>query len=205
MEFDSLIEQIENTVNKNQKSKRRQTRRQLERQLISRSKRSIRPKCSKSLQKPAEPRPQNLPLWAPAGVDLTVVPPEVQQACAELIQPIYEQFVVKAADGMEKSIGITVSHLLWLEILDQFDIKREYTQIEAVLNISHSRPEMIDRHLKLIDAKLRIGYFLLRIKELRQRLENQPQPPLLPGIPAAAPIDILPNQLPNSQNQPVQP
>ncbi len=79
-----------------------------------------------------EPRPRNLPLWVPEGVDLQFVPAEVQQAVGELVQPLYDQFVVGAADGLEKSLGVTITHLLWLEILEQFDIKREYTQVEAV-------------------------------------------------------------------------
>jgi len=154
-----------------------------------------------------QPRPQNIPLWAPDGVDLEVVPPEIKQAIAELVQPIYEQFVVNASDALEKSIGITISHLLWLEILEQLDIKREYIQIEAVLNISHNRPEMIERHLRLIDSKLRIGYFLLRIKELQNRLTRQAQhyPPLLTDTPAASSTNLVLGQLPNPQNQTIRP
>jgi hypothetical protein len=117
-----------------------------------------------------QPCPQNVPIWAPDGVDLKVVPPEVRQAIAELIQPFYEQFVLNASEGLEKSLGITLTHILWLEILEQLEIKLEYIQIEAVLNITHNRPQMIDRHLKLIGSKRRFGYFLLRIKELQKRL-----------------------------------
>jgi hypothetical protein len=152
------------------------------------------------------PRPQNLPLWAPDGVDLKVVPLEVRQAITELIQPIYEQYVVNASDGMEKSLGITIVHLLWLEILEQFDIKSEYLQIEAVLHISHNRPEKIDRHLRLIDSKLRVGYFLLRIKELRTRLAHQAQlpPPLAADAPIVIPTNIASDQLHFSYNQSLQ-
>ena len=145
--------------------KARKTRSQLGRQL------NCRPNGQLTSQ--PEPRPQNLPLWAPDGVDLQFVPQEVQQAVAELVQPLYDQFVLGAADGLEKSLGVTIAHLLWLEILEQFDMKREYTQIDAVLNLPGNRHEMIDRHLRLIDSKLRVGYFLVRIRELRNRISDQ--------------------------------
>jgi hypothetical protein len=145
------------------------TRRQLGRQL------NCRPNSSGNISSPPEPRPQNLPLWAPDGVDLDFVPPEVQRAVAELVQPLYDQFVIGAADGLEKSLGVTITHLLWLEILEQFDIKREYTQVDAVLGLAGNRHEMIDRHLRLIDSKVRVGYFLVRIRDLRKRLTEQTQ------------------------------
>jgi hypothetical protein len=154
---------------------------------------------SKDLQK----RPENLPVWAPKGVDLDVVPTEIQQVVAELIQPIYDQCVTNASDCLEKSLGITITHLLWLEILEQFDIKREYTQIEAVLQITHNRTGMIESHLRLINTKLRIGYFLLRLKEVRQHLAEQAQhlksPPNNP--PPVNPIDMIINHLNHPKSQ----
>jgi hypothetical protein len=123
--------------------------------------------------------PENLPLWAPGGVDLKIVPSEVQQAARQLIQPLYNQFVLNSSDPLEKSLGVTISHLLWLEILEQFDMKREYTQVNAVLNLPGDRHETIDRHLRLIDSKLRVGYFLTRIREQQKRLAQISPLPLL--------------------------
>ena len=114
-------------------------------------------------------REPGLPLWAPVGFDASRVPAEVQQAAREIVQPVYEQFVVRAADGLEKSMGVTIAHLLWLEILEQFDMKKEYCEIDAVLGLPGNRHDAIDRHLRLIDAKVRVGYFLVRIRDLRER------------------------------------
>jgi hypothetical protein len=152
--------------------------------------------------KQAKPRPKNTPLWSPDGVDLDVVPPEVKQAIEELVQPIYEQYVVNAADSLEKSLGASIAHLLWLEILDQFDIKREYTKYDAVLNASLNRPEMIERHLRLIGSKLQLGYFLIRLKELRKSFAEQDNRHLSISTTATAPteIDLLIDQLPKSEN-----
>jgi hypothetical protein len=160
----------------------RQIKNQLERQLNCRSKskrasnKKRRPDNTNIQPSSLEPRPPNLPLWAPDDVDLNVVPQEVQQAVAELVQPLYNQFVIGAADALEKSIGVTISHLLWLEILEQFDIKREYIKIDALLKIPGNRHDTIDRHLRLIDSKLRVGYFLVRIREHKNRIQHGDHP-----------------------------
>jgi hypothetical protein len=36
---------------------------------------------------PVKTWPKNTPLWSPDDVDLNAIPPEVKQACEEIIQP----------------------------------------------------------------------------------------------------------------------
>jgi hypothetical protein len=128
---------------------------------------------------PAEPRSgvtrdhARCPLWVPQGVDLEVVPAEVRQAVVEVVQPVYERIVLAADDPLEKSLGVTIAHLLWLEVLQQFDLKREYLQYSAVLGLSENRSAMIEQHLRIIYSKVKVGYFLARIRELRQKWEDQ--------------------------------
>ena len=131
----------------------------------------------------AEPRTMSpagpgRPPWAPAGFDLKVVPAEVRQALDEFVQPVYEKAVLAARDPVEKSLGVTFTHLLWLEILDQFDLKRQYVQFDALLGVDNDRHALIAQHLKVLDCKIRLGYFVTRLRELRQqavdRLPNAP-------------------------------
>jgi hypothetical protein len=133
---------------------------------------------------PPAPRPPNAqrPLWAPEDADLSVVPPEVQQAITELIEPTYQEFVVEAADGLEKSIGISLTHLLWLELLEQFDMKRQYVQVDAVLNLPGNRHESIAQHLRLVESKVRVGYFLVRIRELAEQAAARPRSAIGPAL-----------------------
>jgi hypothetical protein len=138
---------------------------------------------------PPAPRDPATPFWAPVGVDLDCVPPEVHQAAAELVQPVYEQCVLRAAGGIEKSLGVTVAHLLWLEILEQFDLKREYTEVQAVLRLPGQRREVIDQHLRMLDSKVRVGYILVRLQELRQRAAERER--LLPRISVDRPLPVL--------------
>ncbi|MBN2580559.1 MAG: hypothetical protein JXB10_16360 [Pirellulales bacterium] len=155
------------------------------------------------------PRDPKQPLWAPEGRDLDFVPIEIQQAADEIIKPIYEQFVVNAPEGLEKSLGLTLCHLLWLEVLDQFDLKREYTRLDAVLGLGKNRESIIAQHIRLIDSKVRIGYFLVRLRELRKRLAAYQFSPLPLGeglgVRASGQIDRLhticphPNPLPKGE------
>ena len=140
--------------------------------------------------KPEEPAPPTgldprRPPWVPAGVDLGFVPAEVVQSIDQIIVPIYEQLVVDAPDPLERSLGVTLVHLLWLETLQQFDMKREYTQICAVLDLPIDTGSTLAGHLRLIDSKLRAGSSLLRLRRLRLRQQREqdaglarlPQPP----------------------------
>jgi hypothetical protein len=132
------------------------------------------------------------PPWAPAGSDLSHVPDEIRLAVAELIQPFYEEHVGASDDPIERSLGMTVAHLLWLEILEQFDQKRQYTQIESVLGIPGDRQAIIDRHLRLIGTKVRVGEFLLRMRDRRARL-GEPQRRIATALPES--MDAAPARL----------
>ncbi len=135
---------------------------------------------------PSDPR---TPLWAPSGVDLEGVPAEVRQAIAQVIQPAYEQFVLNTADGMERWIGDTLVHLLWLELLHQFDLKRDYILFAAVPELSRTPQSEITYHLRLIESKMKIGGFLLRLRETRERLGDQGHWPV--AVSAPAPLKTL--------------
>ena len=107
------------------------------------------------------------PLWVPQGVDIEVVPEEVRQALAEVVQPVYERMVLQTDDPLERSLGVTIAHLLWLEVLQQFDLKREYVQVSAVLGLSGNRSGLIEQHLRIIYSKVKVGEFLARLRHLR--------------------------------------
>ena len=54
-----------------------------------------------------------------------------------------------------------------------------------------NRPAMIERHLRLLGSKLQMGYFLVRIKELRTRLAQQPDPTPLIADRQPTELDLL--------------
>jgi hypothetical protein len=140
----------------------------------------------------AAARDPNLPLWLPDDCDLERMPVEVRQAVAEIVQPAYAEMVQNAASGMEKSLGASIVHLLWLEILDQYDIKQDYTNNVLTLGLPSNRKDAITQYIRLIDAKLRVGNFMVRLRELLLRERKYSPLPLAgttewsgPGVRAA--------------------
>lgn len=137
------------------------------------------------------PKSPSAPLWIPNDVDLELIPQEVRQAITQIVQPVYERFVLASDDPLEKSLGVTVTHLLWLEILQQADLKREYIEITAVLGSEKNHQRDIDQHLRIIESKVKVGYLLTRIRELRRRSNHRPNDfPALPDPDAPIAIDV---------------
>jgi len=135
-----------------------------------RKRRALRP--GSGAHRPAgmpQPRDPGLPPWLPDGSTLDIIPAELRDAVVQLVNPAYQQFVVEASDALERMIGFSLVHLLWLEILEQFEMRREYQDVTAVLGLAAGTEGAINDHLRLIDAKLRAGSFLVRLRELRHR------------------------------------
>jgi hypothetical protein len=97
------------------------------------------------------------------------VPEEVRQAIRELVQPAYERLVLAPDDPLERTLGVTLAHLLWLEVLQQFDLKRHYVETSAVLRLAENPGPAIEQHLRILYAKVKVGHFLARVRELRDK------------------------------------
>ncbi len=151
------------------------------------------------------PPPQSAPRppWIPNDRDLDRIPDEVRLAVDQIVQPVYERFVVESSDPLEKSLGVTVTHLLWLEILQQANHKHKYTELTALLGteteMDHHRE--IDQHLRIIESKVRVGYLLTHIRELRHRW-NQALPD---AIDVSATPQIPQDSTPTPQRNPKSP
>jgi hypothetical protein len=63
------------------------------------------------------------------------------------------------------------------------DLKRDYTQVTAVLELAADHRPLIEQHLRILDAKVRVGYLLARLRDVRRRVRDE-----LPGflVPAVA-------------------
>ena len=108
--------------------------------------------------------------WTPPGIAFEMLPRPLQAALVELIGPLYEELVLAAPDALERSTGLTLTHLLWLEILEQYDLGRDYSVVSGVLGTaSPDRGPMIDQHLRLLEAKLRASHFLVQAREWAAR------------------------------------
>ena len=68
---------------------------------------------------------------------------------------------------------------MWTEILEQHDQKREYSHVESVIGLAGHRGDIIERQLKVIDRKLRVANFLLRMRQQREA-EGRSRKPTTP-------------------------
>jgi len=125
------------------------------------------------------------PYFVPGGVDFDALSEELKAAIAGIVNPAYRLLVLEARDGLEKSAGVTVVHLLWLEILDQLDLA-ESMQKPPHPGESEERGKLIERHLRVVGAKSKASHFLFRLRELRRKLCALP--PFDPFRRAAEPL-----------------
>jgi hypothetical protein len=87
------------------------------------------------------------PPWVPDGVAYEMLSQRARAMIAEILEPAYEQLVLRARDALEKITGLTIVHLVWQEILDQMDLARDYEKVGGVLNIvTPAREEVMQRH-----------------------------------------------------------
>lgn len=106
------------------------------------------------------------PAWIPEDVDFHNMPAPVRQAVADIVEPAYRRLVAEAEDPLERSVGMTIVHLMWLEILEQHEVMQDYLKT-SILDLRQDRCPMIDQHLRTLHAKVKVGYFLSRLRELR--------------------------------------
>jgi hypothetical protein len=117
------------------------------------------------------------PYWIPPGLDIEGWPPHIRAHVAAVINPEYEELVLKAKPGVGRQMAISLLHLGWLEILDHLRLgqlvppPRSSDPIEE-LGLD-SRQQVIARHLRLVNAKLRIAQFLFRLDEFKKTCRPQ--------------------------------
>lgn len=108
------------------------------------------------------------PFFIPQGVEFDKLTGEMKAAIQGIINPAYRQLVLESRDGLEKSIGVTIVHLLWLEILDQVELGQDFST-SSPRQMSAERMKLIDRHLRVVNAKSKASNFLVRFQELQRK------------------------------------
>jgi hypothetical protein len=124
------------------------------------------------------PDPDVLPPWLPVGDRWNELPEAVRQAVPRILVPAYRQFVLDAPDELQRSVGLTLVHLLWLEVCDQMhpvEVVADPTSLAATLS---NPEEMIDRHLNLVAAKSQTAELLVKLRLVHEALARSAVPPL---------------------------
>ena len=115
----------------------------------------------------------NLPHWLPVGDDWDGLPKSIRQAVPQILAPAYRRFVVKAPGELERSFGLTLVHLMWLELCDQakFGAATDPNSLDAVLG---NAEQLTERHLHLVSAKCQTAELLVKLRLLSETSEAGP-------------------------------
>ena len=145
---------------------------------------------------PQPPVPENnqdnsplLPPWVHTDCFFKKLPKHHRQAILEVIQPLYERFVLHPADHVERSTGSSVIFLLWTELLKQAEIATAPYDGDSVHALR--RRMLMDDLFLIIGPKSRMSALLVRIRQSNSKLEPpqpyHPFPDPLAALPAPVP------------------
>lgn len=130
-------------------------------------------------------RGADFPYWLPVGRDWDELPESIRVAVDRILVPAYRQFVVDAASEIERAVGCTLVHLVWLEICDQVRMAAAAANPDSLGAILVDPDVLIERCLRLSAVKCQTAELLVKIRAFSQALR-----PLrieaVPAIPAPA-------------------
>ncbi|MHC4874845.1 MAG: hypothetical protein ACYTGL_00015 [Planctomycetota bacterium] len=109
------------------------------------------------------------PYWIPEGVDFSALPADLRTAISTLVSPAYEELVLRAKPGLEQTTGTTIVQFMWLEVLEMFEIGREFMQVDSSPESRQERDAKVSRLLKVVAAKSKASAFWVRIQDFRER------------------------------------
>lgn len=112
------------------------------------------------------------PYWLPPGVDYQSLSEGIKTAVREILTPAYQQLVRQAPDELERAAGLSLVHLMWLEICDQSRLSRVVAESDPTMDILNEPAEKIAKHLQLVAAKSYIAQLLARLRVIRSTLQH---------------------------------
>ena len=118
----------------------------------------------------ASGEPPVRPFYVPAGINFDALPEPVRVAFQAVVEPTYRDLVLGVEGPLERSAGLTLTFLVAVEVLDQYQIGQQlnFTGDPTAVG-SAERDRLIGRYLRLVGAKQQAERFLLRIHDLRAR------------------------------------
>ena len=116
------------------------------------------------IPKPSTPKasPNGMPYWLPRHPEGKALPPGIRRAVVAVLRPLYKDLVLNAPDELERSTGLTIVHLAWLEVCDQIAMAGQATDPNSILAVVDDFRQRVNRHLELVDTKCRATELLMR-------------------------------------------
>jgi hypothetical protein len=156
---------------------------------------TLRPQSAPPTEKEpvASPGP-DVPYWIPNDDRWKKLPKQLRDTVLQILAPAYRRFVLEAPGELDRSIGLTLVHLTWLEICDQIkmaDASADPYSIEAILK---NPDDLLERHLRLATIKCHTAELLLKVQTVQNALQRSaatlPSPLLLQGRPTSSPLPL---------------
>jgi hypothetical protein len=120
----------------------------------------------------------DLPYWLPSGDYWDGLPREIRDAVPRILGPAYRKFVLEAGGELERSLGLTLVHLIWLEVCDHVRMALAAADSLSLAAALNDPDAMIARHLNLITAKCQTAELLVKLRLVTEALNA---PPALPA------------------------
>jgi cell division inhibitor SulA len=130
----------------------------------------------------------------------------LQWAVQEILTPAYRQLVLEAPDELERTAGLSLVHLIWLELSEQAEMGPVIAEPDRLMKSLNDRAGLIARHLQLLSAKSEMAQLLTRIRAIRHFAEQGrvpwgprilPEPSAAPNLTRApSPVDVVPTAPP---------
>jgi hypothetical protein len=105
------------------------------------------------------------PYFIPPGFSISEIPQEMQKGLFEILQPCYDELVLGASTSLERQAGASLTFMLFLELLEQYDLGMLAENLRRSGGIGDSRDKQIDRYLRLVKSKQNIANFIARLQD----------------------------------------
>jgi hypothetical protein len=154
-----------------------------------------KPKRMPSRNKPCPPndapvpRDPDIPHWLPASDRWGELPETIRDAIPRILAPAYRRFILDAPNELERSVGLTLVHLIWLELCGQVQLSLAAADPNCLDAILKDPDDMIDRHLRLATVKCQTTELLVKMRMVTEMLQR-PQAVALPS--PASPLELTP-------------
>jgi len=111
------------------------------------------------------------PYFVPSDFMWSSLPEDVKEAVFNIVVPSYEELGLGAATALERQAGLSLSFILFLEILDQYEIGHQVAgQLgRGAFGQSEDRQKHISQYLRLVHSKQHVANFLLRLQTLKSQ------------------------------------
>jgi hypothetical protein len=111
------------------------------------------------------------PYWLPPEVDAILLPSELKVAIVDILQPAYQKLVLQVSDPLEKALGVSAVHLLWLVLAGQVELGKRMLGTTGTRGRTEPCWELIDRHLRVTHAQAKFTDLLHRMKTYKEKLD----------------------------------